>query len=193
MGRPVGGVEFRVVDDEDRPLPPGRTGELVFRHPAGQLSYYQGNEAATREAYRGGWFHSGDLACTDDEGWFYFKGRKKQSMRRKGENISAWEVESVVIHHPDVQECAAYGVPSEVGEEEVALAIVPVPGRTVDERDVVAFCEGKLASYAVPRYVTVRSDLPKTGTQKIQYQALKDEWAADQAWDRNAAVDGVST
>ena len=188
MGRPVGGVEFRVVDGDDQPLPPGQVGELVFRHPAGQLSHYHNNEPATREAYRGGWFHSGDLACTDEEGWFYFKGRKKQSMRRKGENISAWEVESVVVLHPDVQECAAYGAPSEMGEDEVAVAVVPVTGRTVRPEDVVAFCEGRLAHYAVPRYVTVLADgLPKTGTQKIQYQVLKDGWSPDRAWDRDAA------
>ena len=184
MGRPVGGVEFRVVDDADQPLPTGQVGELVFRHPLGQLSRYHNNEEATREAYRGGWFHSGDLASVDEEGWFYYRGRKKQSMRRRGENISAWEIESVLIQHPDIAECAAYGVPSEMGEDEVAVAIVPVAGATVRPEDVVEFCQGLLAQYAMPRFITVLDELPKTGTQKIQYQTLQQEWQPDLAWDR---------
>lgn len=184
MGKPVGGVEFRVVDDQDRPLPPGQVGELIFRHPLGQLSHYHNNEQATREAYRGGWFHSGDLASVDEEGWFYYRGRKKQSMRRRGENISAWEIETVLIQHPDVAEVAAYGVPSEMGEDEVAVAVVPVAGATVRPEDVIEFCHGSLAHYAVPRFVTVLDSLPKTGTQKIQYQALKEQWEPERAWDR---------
>lgn len=184
MGRPVGGVEFRVVDGEDQPLPAGEVGELVFRHPLGQLSRYHNNEEATREAYRGGWFHSGDLASVDEDGWFYYRGRKKQSMRRRGENISAWEIETVLIQHRDIAECAAYGVPSEMGEDEVAVAIVPVAGATVRPDDVIEFCRGALAQYAVPRFVTVLDELPKTGTQKIQYQALQQEWQPDLAWDR---------
>jgi crotonobetaine/carnitine-CoA ligase len=186
MGRPVGGVDFRVVDDHDQPLPAGEVGELVFKHPAGQLSYYHNNEAATLDAYRGGWFHSGDLASVDDDGWFYFRGRKKQSMRRRGENISAWEIESVLIQHPAVRECAAYGVPSDLGEEEVVVAVVPVEGADLRPQDVIAFCEGSLAHYAVPRFVTVVAELPKTGTQKIQYEALRQAWAPADAWDRES-------
>jgi carnitine-CoA ligase len=189
MGKPVGGVTFRVVDEDDREVPCGQVGELVFQHPAGQLSAYHNNEAATREAYRGGWFHSGDLASQDEDGWFYFRGRKKQSMRRRGENISAWEVESVLIQHPAVKECAAYGVPSEMGEEEVAVAVVPVSDTTVEPGDVIEFCRDRLAHYALPRFVTVIDDLPKTGTQKIQYEALKTSWAPEKAWDREAKAE----
>jgi crotonobetaine/carnitine-CoA ligase len=186
MGRPVGGVDFKVVDAADRELPAGQVGELVFKHPAGQLSHYHNNEQATLDAYRGGWFHSGDLASVDEDGWFYFRGRKKQSMRRRGENISAWEIESVVIQHPAVRECAAYGVPDDLGDEEVVLAVVPVDGADVRPAEIIAFCEGSLAHYAVPRFVTVVAELPKTGTQKIQYEALKQSWAPAQAWDRES-------
>lgn len=191
MGKPVGGVEFRVVDDEDHPLPAGRVGELIFRHPAGPLSHYHNNDEATREAYRGGWFHSGDLASVDEDGWFYFRGRKKQSMRRRGENVSAWEIESVVVHHPFIRECAAFGVPSDLGEEEIAVAVVPVDGAYLDPEDVVSFCQGSLAHYAVPRYVVIMPDLPKTGTEKTQYEVLKQSWSPDQAWDREAVVEEV--
>lgn len=186
MGKPVGGVEFKIVDDADEELPRGEVGELVFRHPMGPQSRYHNNEEATREAYRGGWFHSGDLAMQDADGWFFFRGRKKQSMRRRGENISAWEVESVVGLHPAVKEAAAYGVPSEMGEEEVAVAVVAVPGATLVPAEVVDFCRDKLAHYAIPRFVAVVDDIPKTGTQKVQYEALKATWDPEAAWDREA-------
>ena len=114
MGRPLPGFEFRVVDDNDRELPPGKVGELVFRSSAGRsASFYYGKEEATNEAWRNDWFHSGDLAWIDEEGDFYYGGRKKASMRRRGENISAWEIESVVSQYPKVLESAAHAVPSE--------------------------------------------------------------------------------
>jgi carnitine-CoA ligase len=111
MGKPVADVEFQVVDEEDNPLPPGEEGELVFKHPQGQLTYYHKLPEATEEAYAGGWFHSRDLAVMDEEGFFYYKERKKESIRRRGENISAWEIESVLNQHPAVLESAAYDVP----------------------------------------------------------------------------------
>ena len=93
MGKRVAGVEFRVVDEEDNPLPPGQPGELVFKHPKGQLTYYHKLPEETEKSYAGGWFYSGDLAVMEEDGFFYYKGRKKESMRRRGENISAWEIE----------------------------------------------------------------------------------------------------
>jgi carnitine-CoA ligase len=111
MGKPVADVEFPAVAEEDNPLPPGEEGELVFKHPQGQLTYYHKLPEATEEAYAGGWFHSRDLAVMDEEGFFYYKERKKESIRRRGENISAWEIESVLNQHPAVLESAAYDVP----------------------------------------------------------------------------------
>jgi len=186
MGKPVGGVEFRVVDDNDNLLAPGKVGELVFRHPKGQLSYYHKLPDATAQAYRGGWFHSGDLAKTDEEGFFYFCGRKKASMRRRGENISAWEIETVVNDHPAVLESAAYAVPSEMGEDEVKVAVVLRPGVSLKPEELLDFCTGRMAHYAIPRFVEFVDDLPKTGTQRIQYAALKERGIGN-AWDREKA------
>jgi crotonobetaine/carnitine-CoA ligase len=186
MGKPVGEVEFRVVDDHDNPLAPRKVGELVFRHPKGQLSHYHKLPDATDEAYRGGWFHSGDLAMTDADGFYYFCGRKKASIRRRGENISAWEIETVVDRHPAVLESAAYAVPSELGEDEVKIAVVLKPGAKLRPEDLIDFCRDAMAYYAVPRYIEFVAELPKTGTQRIQYAALKARGVAN-AWDREKA------
>ena len=186
MGRPVGECEFRVVDDTDNPLPQGSVGELVFRHPKGQLSSYHKLPDATAEAYRGGWFHSGDLAKTDRDGFYYFCGRKKASIRRRGENISAWEIETVVNQHPSVLESAAFAVPSELGEDEVKIAVVLKPRAKLPPEELINFARERMAYYAVPRYVEYLDELPKTGTQRIQYAALKERGIAN-AWDREQA------
>jgi crotonobetaine/carnitine-CoA ligase len=186
MGKAVGDVEFRVVDDNDNQQAPGKVGELVFRHPKGQLSHYHKLPEATADAYRGGWFHSGDLAKTDADGFYYFCGRKKASIRRRGENISAWEIETVVNEHPAVLESAAYAVPSELGEDEVKIAVVLKPGAKLRPEDLIEFCRDRMAYYAVPRYIEYLDELPKTGTQRIQYAALKTRGVAG-AWDRERA------
>ena len=187
MGKPIAGVEFAVVDDDDQPVPVGQTGQLVFRHPQGQLTHYHGLPDATETAYRGGWFHTGDLASQDGDGFYYYRGRKKESIRRLGENISAWEIETVVNGHPAIQESAAHAVPSELGEDEVKLVVVPKPGARVSPGDLTDFCEGKVARYAVPRYVEIVDELPKTGTQRVQYGVLKERGITPATWDRLAA------
>jgi crotonobetaine/carnitine-CoA ligase len=184
MGKPIGGVDFRVVDDQENPLPAGKVGELVFRHPMGPLTLYYKLPDATSEAYRGGWFHSGDLAEYDDEGFYYFRGRKKASMRRRGENISAWEIESVLNDHPAVLESAAYAVPSDLGEDEVMVAVVVRPGDRLAPAELLDFCHGRMAHYAVPRYVDFVEEIPKTGTQRVQYGILRERGIAASAWDR---------
>ena len=187
MGKPMAGFEFRVVDDNDHDLPPGKVGELVFRSSAGRsVAFYYGKEEATTEAWRNDWFHSGDLAWLDEEGDFYYAGRKKASMRRRGENISAWEIESVVNQHPSVLESAAHAVPSELAEDEIKLVIVLKPGQSVTPEELLDFCWGKMAYYAIPRYVEFRNLLPKTGTHRIEYSVLKQEGITDRTWDREA-------
>ena len=184
MGKPVGGVDFNVVGENDEPLPAGKVGELVFRHPKGQLTHYHKLPDATASAYRGGWFHSGDLAKVDEQGFFYFCGRKKASIRRRGENISAWEIETVVNQHPSVLESAAYAVPSELGEDEVKVAVVLKPGvKKLAPEKLIEFCRDRMAYYAVPRFIEFVDDLPQTGTQRIQYEALKQRGIGN-SWDR---------
>ncbi|MFL5913087.1 MAG: AMP-binding protein [Gaiellaceae bacterium] len=188
MGRSgVAGVEFRVVDDDEVPLGPQQVGELVFRHPKGPMTYYNNLPDATESAYRGGWFHSGDLAEYDADGFFYYRGRKKESMRRLGENISAWEVETVVNAHPKVLDCAAHPVRSELGEDEVKICVVPQPGQSPGPEELVDFCVGRMAHYAVPRYVEFLDALPKTETQRNQYAALRARGVTPRTWDREQA------
>ena len=187
MGKPLPGFAFRVVDEQDQDVAPGQVGELVFHQTgAAPAAFYYGKDDATREAWRGDWFHSGDLAKQDDEGDFYYAGRKKESMRRRGENISAWEIEAVVNQHPKVLESAAHAVPAELGEDEVKLVVVLKPGETVTPEELLQFCRGKMAYYALPRYIEFRAALPKTGTHRIQYGLLKQEGVTAATWDREA-------
>jgi carnitine-CoA ligase len=187
MGKPIAGIEFRVVDENDQPLGPNQIGELQFRHPMGQMTHYHKLPDATDEAYRGGWFHTGDLAECDDDGFFYYRGRKKESMRRLGENISAWEIETVVNSHPAVHESAAHSVRSELGEDEVKLVVVPQPGSRPTPAELLDFCTGRMAHYAIPRYVEFVDQLPKTGTERTQYAALKERGITPETWDRDQA------
>jgi carnitine-CoA ligase len=193
MGKPLPGFEFRVVDDEDHDVPGGKVGELVFRTEAGKAAaFYFDKEDATNEAWRNDWFHSGDLAWIDEEGDFFYAGRKKASMRRRGENISAWEIESVVSQHPAVLESAAHAVPSELSEDEIKLVVILKPGQAVTPEEILDFCQGKMAYYAIPRYVEFRGSLPKTGTHRIEYSVLKQEGITLRTWDREAAGYAVS-
>lgn len=192
LGKPVAGVDFRVVDENDETVPAGRPGELVFRHPKGRLTYYHNLPEATEKANENGWFHSGDLAVMEADGFFYYKGRKKESMRRRGENISAWEIESVINQNPAVLESAAYPVPSELSEDEVKVEVVLKEGESLTHEGLLDFCQGKMAHYAVPRYVEFVASLPKTETQRNQYATLRKRGITGATWDREAVGYEVS-
>ena len=154
MGKPVGGVEFRVVDDNDNRCRRAKSANSSFVIPRGSSRHYHKLPDATASAYRGGWFHSGDLAKIDEEGFYYFCGRKKASIRRRGENISAWEIETVVNQHPSVLESAAYAVPSDLGEDEVKIAVVLKPGaklRAGETHRVLPRSDGVLRGAALHR------------------------------------------
>ncbi len=187
MGRPIGECEFAVMSDGGELLGSDEVGEVVFKHPAGQLSEYHNLPEATESAWRDGWFHTGDLAARDVEGFYYYKGRKKESIRRLGENISAWEIETVANQHPKVLESAAHAVPSELGEDEVKLCVVEKPGESVDPVELGSFLEGRVARYAVPRYIEIMAEIPKTPTHRVRYQELKDRGVTTQTWDRTTA------
>jgi crotonobetaine/carnitine-CoA ligase len=186
MGKPMSGVTFSVLGDDGQEVGPGVVGELVFAHDKGRLTWYHNKPELTEQAYAGGWFHSGDLAETDIDGFFYYRGRKKESMRRRGENISSWEVETCVNRHPSVVESAAFGVPSDIGEDEVMVVIVPQPDVTIHPEEIIAWCSEHLAYFAVPRYVEFIDNLPKTDTQRVQYGVLKQRGRAENTWDREA-------
>lgn len=188
FGTAMPGFELAIVGPDDTPLPPGLPGEIAIRPQRENLimmGYYRQPEQ-TATAMRGGWFHTGDLGQLDEAGYAIFIDRIKQSIRRRGENISSWEVERAVNAHPAVLESAAVGVPSELGEEEVKVVVVLRPGATLDPLELVRWCEERLAYFAVPRYIEFRDSLPKTATERVEKYKLKAEGVGN-AWDREAA------
>lgn len=175
-GRALPGWECRVVDEWDEPVPDGQPGELVVRplEPfLSQLGYY-GMPEATVAAWRNLWFHTGDLMRRDADGWFAFLDRAKDSMRRSGENISSYEVEQVVLSHPAVWDVAAFGVPAELGEDEVMVSVVlrAEAGATPPE-EILAWCRERLPYFAVPRYLQLLDELPRTPTAKVRKHDLR--------------------
>ncbi|MGH2783950.1 MAG: AMP-binding protein, partial [Actinomycetota bacterium] len=187
MGKPVAGCEAAILDDAGFEMGPGLVGELGLRAAEGRTHYYLNQPEATEEAFRHGWFHTGDRAWRDEDGYFYYAGRKKESMRRRGENVSAWEVENVVNQFPGVIESAAHAVPSELGEDEIKIVVVPRDGTTIDPAQLLDFCAARMAGYAVPRYVEQRREIPKTPTERPRYADLKAQGVTEGTWDREAA------
>jgi carnitine-CoA ligase len=190
-GRARKGIEARTVDEDDFDVPVGEPGELVLRNnnpwEAGE-GYYKMPEASLA-SLRNGWFHTGDKVRIDEDGYMWFVGRGKDTIRRRGENISAFEIESVVRKHPAVADAAAYAMASDVGEEDVALAVVPREGHPLDEADLIRYCAANMAYFMVPRYVRRVSDLPRTLSHKVQKFLLREESekARGELWDREAA------
>ena len=185
-GKARAGVDARIVDEHDYELPDGETGELILRteRPWEVAACYYKNPEATATAWRNGWFHTGDACRRDDDGNFYFVDRIKDSIRRRGENISSFEIESEATVHPAVREAAAIPVPSNLGEDDVMLVVSMVPGETLDPPVLLQFLEPRMAYFMLPRYIRVMSDLPKTPTQKIQKHLLRDEGVTNDTWDR---------
>jgi crotonobetaine/carnitine-CoA ligase len=178
--------EARIVDEADQELPLGKIGELIIRPRDLEekwVEYYKEPEA-TKEKFSGGWYRTGDLAYQDEEGWFFFVGRKKDVIRRRGENISAAEVELVIMSHPNVLECACFGVPSELGEEDVMVCVVPKPGMSLSPQELSSFCENRMAYFMIPRYMEFAERLPKTPTERIEKYKLKATRPNANTWDR---------
>ncbi len=190
MGGVTPGFAARVVDENDEEVPPGVPGELVVRSelPHAFASGYHGLPEATIESRRDLWLHTGDRVVRDADGWFWFVDRLKDSIRRRGENISSYEVEAVLAEHPDVAAAAVVPVPSEIGEEEVLAFVVPRPGARVDPAELVRFCEPRLASFAIPRYVELVDALPLTPNGKVEKYRLRERGLSERAWDRERAV-----
>ena len=149
---------------------------------------YYGRPDATIESRRNLWFHTGDLVRRDEDGWFYFVGRRSDSLRRRGENISAFEVEEVVKLHPGVLDAAAFGVPSELTEDDVMVAVVARPGTSLDPVDLIAFCRERMARHMVPSYVDVIDELPRTPTEKVEKAVLRARGVTPITWDAEAAA-----
>lgn len=173
IGKPMSGVEARIVDDEDEELPVGEIGEIVLKGPAVMKEYFK-NPDATSETLKGGWLHTGDLGKKDDEGYFHFSGRKKDIIRRGGENIGAQEVEEVLNSHSDIVESAAIPVPNRIRNEEIKAFIILKPGCEFNPEEIITYCSERLADFKVPRYLEVVDSFPKTAKMTIKKHELKD-------------------
>ncbi|MCK1642301.1 ATP-dependent acyl-CoA ligase [Bradyrhizobium sp. 157] len=189
MGYLVEGVEACIVNSEDDPLPDGEAGELLLRarEPLAFATGYFAMPDKTAEAWRNEWFRTGDRVVRDADGHYRFVDRMKDSIRRRGENVSSWEVEQVLLKHPAIAACAVYPLPSEVGEDEVAAAVQLEPAHELEPIDVVRHCEGKMAYFAIPRFVRIVTEMPLTENGKIRKVGLREAGKTPDTWDRDAA------
>ena len=189
-GKPRGLAELQIVSDEDEPLPIGEVGEICVRPCERGIimsGYYKMPEATVRDT-RDLWLHTGDRGRLDSDGYLYFVDRKKEAIRRRGENISAYEVEMLIARHPCVLEVAAVPVASELSEDEVMVYVVCREGQRVSEEELVRFANRNMAHFMVPRFVHFIDALPKTASEKIEKYKLK-TWAEQNRltlWDREA-------
>jgi len=188
------GYELRLVDEHDVPVPPNTPGELVVRHalPWTINSGYKNMPEATALAWRNGWFHTGDEFTQDEEGNFYFLDRIKDVIRRRGENISSFEVEAEVMTHPLVKDAAAVAVPNPdlehaAGDEEVKIVVVLEPGAELDPVELTEYLAARMPAFWVPRFVEFASELPRTESHKVKKSELRDAAITPQTWDRQRA------
>jgi crotonobetaine/carnitine-CoA ligase len=197
MGKPLGSTKADIMDDDGNLLRPDDVGELVFLVKKGELemrkvTYYKDKNSTQdkiREANDGNlWLHTGDLATKDAEGWFYFVDRKKDSIRRRGENISPWSVERVINQNDKVLESAAYAVqPEGIVEDEVMVSVVLKPGESMKPEELLDYCQGKMAYFMVPRFIDFIEALPKSEVHRTLKQVLKDKGVTETTYDREKA------
>jgi crotonobetaine/carnitine-CoA ligase len=188
IGKPADEIEARLVDADDLPVPNGEIGELVIRPkvPNIIMAGYWAKPEATIAAWRNLWFHTGDRMKEDEDGFLYYIGRLKDSIRRRGENVSAWEVEMAMCRHDDVLTAAAIGVPSELGEEDVAGLVIAKEGHTIDPQELHRFLAADLPRFAVPRYIEVVDSLPKTPTERVNKDLVRTRGLSESGWDADA-------
>jgi len=191
IGRPRRGFRVKIVDEDDFEVPDGEVGEIVMQSDdpwRATTGYYKMAEA-TLAANRNQWFHTGDRGMRDADGYLWFVDRKKDCIRRRGENISAFEVEQIIATHPEVGNAAVFPVATPANDEEVGAVVVRRPGSTLTEAALVAHCQRNMAYFMVPRYIQFRDELPTTVNQKVEKFRLRNELERDlsQAWDREAA------
>lgn len=188
-GKPLPEMSVSILDEDDLPLPTGEVGEICLRNNDswfGRQGYYKLPElylAATRNL----WFHTGDRGWLDTDGYLYFAGRSKDLIRRRGENISALQVEEIIMKHPAVADVAVYAVRAEFLEDEVMASIVCKPGIELDPKDLVEFCAPRIAYFMVPRFIEFLSELPVTPTNKVEKYKLREsaEKRLHEIWDRD--------
>jgi crotonobetaine/carnitine-CoA ligase len=176
MGKVTPGLEVKIVDDDDNEVPAGQPGEIVVRPTAADrlFSGYWGDDSATVSSFRNLWHHTGDQGRVDDEGYFWFVDRKKDSLRRRGENVSSIELEQAILKHPAIANVAVHAVPSELSEDDIKACIVRVVGETVNPDELFEFFRTSLPYYAVPRYVEFLDELPANVNGRVQKFKLRE-------------------
>jgi len=196
MGKPLPGTTAGIMDDDGNLLDPEKVGELVFLVRENELKqrevkYYKDNDASKnliRVAKDGQkWFHTGDLTYVDKDGWFFFVDRKKDSIRRRGENIASFSIENIINQNDKVLESAAYGIKAELGEDEVMVSVVLKPGETMTPEELLDFCQGKMAYFMIPRYIDFVEKLPKSEVHRIMKRVLKERGITETTYDREKA------
>jgi crotonobetaine/carnitine-CoA ligase len=185
-GRAAPYYEVEIHDEFDQPVGPGVPGEIVVRprEPFLMFTEYYGNPAATVDAFRNLWFHTGDRAIVDEDGYYTYIDRLKDSIRRRGENISSWEVERVINSMESVQEAAVIGVPSELTEEEVLAVVVAKPDAALAPEEIIREVNARMPHFAVPRYIRFVADLPRSPAQRVQKYVLREQGLTGDVWDR---------
>jgi len=186
VGQVRKGFEIKIFDDRDNELPTGEIGEIVIR-PTKPYIMFDGYHKAPEETVKcssNWWFHTGDLGKVDEDGYYYFCGRKKESIRRGGENISPYDIEREVNKHPAVAESAAFGITDPIMEEEIKVAIVLRPGWKITAAEIVSWYESRLPKFMIPRYIEFMEELPKSASEKVQKIALKERGLTPETWDR---------
>lgn len=181
--------EVKLVDDDDNEVPIGESGEIICRpvRPHSMMTQYVNNAEATQEACRNLWFHTGDLARKDEDGYYHFVDRKKDYIRRRGENISSFEVEKVVNSHPAVKESAAVGIKSGVGEDEIKIIIQIKEGQVLSPEELMAWCEPRMPYFMVPMYIEFIKDFPRGPVGRILKYKLREAGITSATWDREKA------
>jgi crotonobetaine/carnitine-CoA ligase len=189
MGRLLSGFSARVVDTHDNEVPDGEAGELTLRadEPFAFATGYFGMADKTVEAWRNLWFHTGDRVVRDNDGYYRFIDRMKDAIRRRGENISSYEVEQVIVSHPEVENAAVFPVRSELAEDEVMTAVVLRSGAQLNHAALLDFCQPRMPYFAVPRFVEFVDALPVTENGKVTKYKLRERGVTAATWDRDKA------
>lgn len=182
-GRANPDVELAILGPDDQLMPPGELGEIAVRPRAPNvlMGGYEGDADATLASCRNLWFHTGDYGVLDEQGFLFFRGRASHYIRRRGENVSTAELEDIMLRHPSIGECAAVGVPSEVGEEDIKLVVGLRDGESVRPQDLLAYATANMATFMVPRYIEFVSQLPRSELGKVKISDLRVRTAA--TWD----------
>lgn len=193
MGKPLRGVIGEIMDDDGKILEPNRVGELVFlvresELASRQVKYFKDEESSKSLIRQGAdgqyYFHTGDLATKDEAGWFFFEDRKKDSIRRRGENIASVSIENIIIQNDKILESTAFGVKTDIGEDDVMVCIVLKPGEKMTPEELIDFCKGKMADFMIPRYIDFLDELPKNEVHRVLKRKLKERGVTETTFDK---------